>query len=53
MFADSAENSLKSFTKLVEMFKALPKEDQEHYGKYHLGSVFLDCPICGHKGVRL
>jgi hypothetical protein len=53
VFAGSAEEILKSMTRMVEMFKALPIEEQEHQSKYHLGSVFLDCPICGHKGVKL
>lgn len=52
MFAGTAKESLESMMRMVEMYKNLPKEEQEHLGKYHLGSVFLDCPICGAKGAK-
>ena len=53
MFASTPEKALETMVNFVKMFKELPQEEQDHLGKYHLGSVFLDCPICGHKGVRL
>lgn len=53
MFGGTAEDSLKSMTLMVEFYKSLPQPEQEHLGKYHLGSVFLDCPICGLKGRKV
>ena len=52
MFAQSAEKALQSMTRMVEDFKSLPKEEQDHQMKYHLGSIYIDCPICGNKGYK-
>mgnify|MGYP001578867244 CR=1 FL=1 len=53
MFAQSSEEALKSMTRLKDSMLALPKEEQDHQLKYHFGSIFLDCPICGMKGRKV
>ena len=53
MFASTPEKALRDMESLVASFKALSKEEQNHQLKYHLGSIFLDCPICGMKGRKI
>ena len=53
MFGSTPEKALESMNQLLACFKALPKEEQDHQMKYHLGSIFLDCPICGMKGRKI
>ena len=48
-----SDRVLKQFLDLKDAFNLLPKQEQDHQLKYHLGSIFIDCPICGVKGRKL
>lgn len=53
MFARDSESALRDLESLKDAFLRLPKEEQDHQLKYHLGSVFIDCPICGMNGRKV